>query len=117
MGDNDCHHHVEHIHVVEISDNIDIGISYNCDQNNRVQVTGIYLNKTDILNQHLLVSPHNYDCLDDFKSCINMLMIGNPDDSRNQIKDLQKRLNDAKVEIKRLNGELNVSRKRNAGHH
>eukprot|EP01084_Bolivina_argentea_P026788 49819_1 len=81
----------EYLQIVTISDGIDIGVSYVCDQN-VFKATGIHLNKENILRQHQLADPHhNCHCLDGFESMIDDLHIGNPDDDKNRVKDLRNR--------------------------
>eukprot|EP01084_Bolivina_argentea_P317958 551323_1 len=88
---------IEYVQIVPLRENIYIGISYIYDTNSGITVTGIHLNKNDIINQHQLLSTqHNCHCLDSFKSEIDYLHIGNPDDDKNRCKSLQKTQNKLK---------------------
>eukprot|EP01083_Nonionella_stella_P224594 799341_1 len=85
---------VEFVQIVRIREDSDIGISYFYNhRKNTIQPTGIHLNKNNILYQHQLTDPHHdCHCLDEFRSIIDDLHIGNPDEDKNRCKDLQKRL-------------------------
>eukprot|EP01083_Nonionella_stella_P125490 379589_1 len=85
---------VEYIQFVSIREDSDIGISYVYNhRKNTIQPSGIHLNKNNILHQHQLADPHHdCHCLDEFRSIIDDLHIGNPDQHLNQCKDLQNRL-------------------------
>eukprot|EP01083_Nonionella_stella_P125491 379591_1 len=85
---------VEYIQFVSIREDSDIGISYVYNhRKNTIQPSGIHLNKNNILHQHQLADPHHdCHCLDEFRSIIDDLHIGNPDEDKNRCKDLQKRL-------------------------
>eukprot|EP01083_Nonionella_stella_P051049 135562_1 len=79
---------VEYVQIVRIRDGIDIGVSYV--YRNGFQATGIHLNKAHLLRQHQLADPHHKcHCLDGFESIIDDLHIGNADDDKNRVKDLQ----------------------------
>eukprot|EP01084_Bolivina_argentea_P080479 145769_1 len=56
--------HIEYLYIVHIPKNdmlVDIGISFDCDKNNKVIIGGIHLNKNYIMNQYQLVNTHS-DC-------------------------------------------------------
>ena len=97
-------HCVEHVYIVEIDYNVQIGVSIKLKlPKSSLQVIGIHLNKQFILNQHQLASPHHEcHCLDDFVSDIDDIKIGNVDLEKNKIKDLQKRNEGLKTENKKL---------------
>eukprot|EP01084_Bolivina_argentea_P106699 190881_1 len=76
---------IEHILIVRLQDNIDIGISfmYNETFENNMRVNGIHLDKQYIKSQHMLVNPnHDCHCLDGFNSCITRLQIGSVSDMK-----------------------------------
>ena len=79
--------------LFEFEEGIDIGVSFKYNrQNDKIQVTGLHLDKELLQNQHTLADPqHEYKRLDSFESYINDINIGNPDDGQNEIKDLQSR--------------------------
>eukprot|EP01083_Nonionella_stella_P259509 885992_1 len=83
----------EYIKIMRICDGIDIGVSYVYNEcKDCFQATAIHLNKDNLLRQHQLADPyHDCGCLDGFESMIDDLHIGNPDDDKNRVKDLQKR--------------------------
>ena len=82
---------IENIMIVKLTDNVDIGISFQMESIKKIKVTGIHLDKNKILLHHQLASPqHNCHCLDNFKSKYDDLKIGNVYDEQNQIKALKK---------------------------
>eukprot|EP01084_Bolivina_argentea_P264047 447140_1 len=84
--------HCEYVCIVNLSEQFDIGVSFR-PKYNWQQVTGIYLNKIDILNHLVLLWPHDVNYLDTHTfDRVDMLYIGNPDNQMNRIKALQKRL-------------------------
>eukprot|EP01084_Bolivina_argentea_P106701 190886_1 len=79
---------IEHILIVRLQDNIDIGISfmYNETFENNMRVNGIHLDKQYIKSQHMLVNPnHDCHCLDGFNSCITRLKIGNVSNMKSDV--------------------------------
>merc|ERR1712019_206623 len=76
--------------TVDNAENISIGISFKFMPSNHFmfKVNGIHLDKQYLYDQHQLIAPHLNDshCLDAFRSNINYLSIGNPDDLLNKIK-------------------------------
>eukprot|EP01084_Bolivina_argentea_P026787 49818_1 len=90
----------EYVQIVSIGDGIDIGVSYFYNEcRNCFQATAIHLNKDILLRQHQLADPHHHcGCLDGFQSMIDDLHIGNPDDDKNRVKDLQRKNSDLKKE-------------------
>eukprot|EP01084_Bolivina_argentea_P124648 220880_1 len=93
---------IEYVQIIPLHKNghvYSIGVSYIYDKHYDIKVTGIHLNKNNILNQHRLIcSKHNCRCLDSFKSEIDYLHIGNPDDDKNRAKDLKKKHDILKIE-------------------
>eukprot|EP01083_Nonionella_stella_P240518 840732_1 len=100
---------VEYIQIVRIRNDSDIGISYVYNPNkNCIKATGIHLNRENILHQHQLADPyHDCHCLDSFQSIIDDLHIGNPDDDKNRVKDLQKK----NCALKKKNEDLTAQMK------
>ena len=89
LFDNDENKYlIEFIWIINIENNINIGIGLRYDSiNNRLKVGGIHLDSQYIRNQHQLIDPyHNCHCLDSFQTNISDLKIGNPDDNLNKIK-------------------------------
>ena len=90
-------HHVEFMEIARIwieKQQCNIALSYRIERNNTIKIVGIYLNKYLILSQHQLISQcHICNCLDDFKSNIHHLTIGNPDFFENNMNLYKKKCN------------------------
>ena len=60
--------------------------------NDQVEITGAYMDKTFLIGQHQWISPQHMnqcECFDNFKTSIHHLAIGNPDDMTNRMKNLE----------------------------
>eukprot|EP01084_Bolivina_argentea_P013842 25930_1 len=104
---DDNYYRIEHVLIVTVCDNINIGIALDWNEN-QIKVNGIHIIKEHIERQHGWISrEHNEECkcLSDFTSSINHLAIGNPDTDKNKIKDLQKRNQKWKDSFDDLNEE------------
>lgn len=116
---NDNDYQIEHVEIVTIAENVDIGISYkisninnkNQNKNNKnnnncgVEVTSIYVDKAQLIDHHHLISPQHIGeckCFESFKTNIDVLHIGNPDDKDNKINALQNQVRDLKKKVKDL---------------
>mmetsp|Transcript_73038 Transcript_73038/g.65710 ORF Transcript_73038/g.65710 Transcript_73038/m.65710 type:complete len:531 (+) Transcript_73038:1151-2743(+) len=106
-------YHIEYVWIISIEfENINIGISFICNSNNSLRVTGIHLDKTLLQQQHLLVatrscanSSSGCHCFDNFSSYIDDLRIGNIDTDQNKTKDFRARFQKAQQELDTLGME------------
>eukprot|EP01084_Bolivina_argentea_P097197 174746_1 len=112
---NDNGHHVEFIKIVKIKiqkeDCIldsDIGISYRYNYSNqKLEVVGIHLDKYLMLNHHQLITEyHECNCFQNFKPIIDHLVIGNPDNDKNNANICKKQCEKQIAEITELKKKL-----------
>eukprot|EP01083_Nonionella_stella_P012670 35871_1 len=101
MFDKNDKYYVEYVWIVRLEKNVDVGVSFEYNKaEDSVKVVGIYVDKAMILKQHQIVCPsHQHGMLNGVQSEITDLYIGNPDDHRNQMNALKKK-------VERLNQRL-----------
>eukprot|EP01084_Bolivina_argentea_P125658 222604_1 len=92
---------LEYVHIVKFRKNIHIGISYIYDKLG-VKVSGIHVNKDNIMIHHQLVFNHECHCLDGFQSNTDDFHIGNCDEDENRYKALKKALKNKTKEVLEL---------------
>ena len=101
---------IHHVLIVEIDKGINIGISLIYNQTTKkVKVTGMHTDKSLLMKAHQWISlKHKKECrcFDNFRSTINHLSIGNPDDAQNRLNAMRIEKNKLEQEVKRLKNRL-----------
>ena len=98
---------VEYIWIIRLLENVDIGLSVVYSSlTGEIRIGGIHLDKEMIKKQHKLLfsdDQKNQDLLRNFRSIINYMAIGNPDDVQNQLNAARKMVLDLKLALQQKN--------------
>lgn len=104
---------IEYVWIVTIDDleEISIGISFKyLPKEKSVKVSGIHLDREYLIDQHQLLLPNSdCHCFDAFKSNINYLSIGNPDDLLNKIKYYKQSIDNLSQYKEFINSLMNIA--------